>query len=242
MDKIVEISKLDPQKRFETLTQRRWFVAKRTTPFEKVIATVVTYKPSKAHTSRQTMSGGAFDTPTVRGPTSRRDRTLGLDWVGGPDGATNGDTYKPKLKLRDDYPIEYSCEEAMEGRTESLNEVWFRYDYDLTMNGEQDSVEARRAFEWSVLWNVGVELGLYNCSMDMQDSSPNGRQRLMQQEDGTEPTLVQEPEPTRVIALGNEAEDQDIQAGMYSIFKSSTVISPDVDVDTHCFSFLFFVR
>ena len=161
------------------------------------------------------MSDGAFETPKVRGPTSRRDRTL-FDWNGGPDGATDGDTYKPKLILRDDYPIEYSCEDAIEGRTESLNEVWFRYDYDLTMDGEQDPVETRRAFEWSVLWNVGVELGLYNCSIDMQDSTPNGRRRLLQQEDGEESTLI--PELTRVIALGNEAEDQaDIGAGMYCI-------------------------
>lgn len=161
----------------------------------------------------------AFETPKVRGPTSRHDRTL-FDWVGGPDGATNGDMYKPKLKLRDDYPIEYSCEDVMEGRAESISEVWFLYDYELTLDGEQDPVEARRAFEWSVLWNVGVKLGLYNCSIDMQDSSPNGRRRLLQEEDAEErllevmeePTLI--PSFTRVIALGNDAEDQiDVQAG-----------------------------
>ncbi len=149
--------------------------------------------------------------PKVRGTTaSRHDRNLGVDWVGGPDGATNGDTYKPKLKLRDDYPIEYSCEDAVEARSESLNKVWFRYDYDLTMNGERDPVETRRAFEWSVLWNVGVELGLYNCSIDMQASTPNGRRRrrrLMQQDDDEE-RLLGDTEPTLVIALGNEAEDQ----------------------------------
>lgn len=152
----------------------------------------------------------AFATPKVRGPVYRRDRTL-FDWVGGPDGATNGDVYKPKLKLRDDYPIEYSCEDAMEGRGASISEVWFRYDYELTLDGAQDPAETRRAFEWSVLWNVGVELGLYNCSIDMQQGSmpPNGR-RLMQEEGSlgaTDPSLSP-PSLTRVIALGNDEEDQ----------------------------------
>lgn len=162
--------------------------------------------------------------PKVR---SLRRRSL-LDWVGDVDGATNGDVYKPKLKLRDDYPIEYSCEEAVEGRGESISEVWFRYDYELTLNDEQqDPEDTKRAFEWSVLWNVGVELGLYNCSIDMQESVNVGgpHRLLLEQEeedddqrwlggvDEIEKTAVP-PSLTRVVALGNNMEDQiDLEAG-----------------------------
>ena len=168
--------------------------------------------------------------PKVRGPTSLQDRFL-FDWVGDSDGATNGDVYKPKLKLRDDYPIEYSCEDALEGQDASISEVWFRYDYDLTLDGVNDPAETRRAFEWSVLWNVGVELGLYNCSMDMQQSPMNGRHLLMQEErllgatvndaattdDVVVPSVV--PSQTRVIALGNDQEDQmNTQAREYFIY------------------------
>lgn len=177
----------------------------------------------------------AFETPKVRGPRHRRDRSL-VDWVGDKDGATNGDVYKPRLKLRDDYPIEYSCEEAVEGRGESLNEVWFRYDYELTLDGEQDPIETRRALEWSLLWNVGVELGLYNCSIDMQQSAPSTRLRQLQQDNrflgaATDPTFP--PSLTRVVALGNDEEDQvNLQASTYI---SNVLKQPESLHDTvHC--------
>lgn len=162
--------------------------------------------------------------PKVRGPTTLRDRSL--SWVGGSDGATNGDVYKPKLKLRDDYPIEYSCEDALDGEDVSVNEVWFRYDYDLTLNGAQDPIETRRAFEWSVLWNVGVELGLYNCSMDMQEQFPlHGRHRLMMEDRllgaalNNDANDVVDSSETRVIALGNDLEDQmNMQAREFLVY------------------------
>lgn len=187
--------------------------------------------------------------PKVRGPSLRRrkdDRSL-LDWVGGRDGATNGDEYKPKLTLRDNYPIEYSCEAAMEGRGDSISEVWFLYDYELTLNGKEDPTETRREFEWSVLWNVGVELGLYNCSLDMQDAvaaNGGGRWERMLGGAAVPPTLS--PLPTRVVALGNDMEDQmDVEAGTFVVFLlnhcivSFTDLTPRYSIrsttEDHCF-------
>ena len=170
-------------------------------------------------------SDRTFKTPKVRGPSSSHDRKL-FDWVGGSDGATNDDVYKPKLKFRDDYPIEYSCEDAVEDG--DISEVWFMYDYEISLDPTQDPTETRRAFEWSVLWNVGVELGLYNCSLDTQTSEPNERRRVMEEKRSlrrvmkeqrsldVDPTTRSLPSSTRVVALGNDQEDQlDMEAGEF---------------------------
>jgi hypothetical protein len=88
-----------------------------------------------------------------------------------------------------------------------------------------------------VLWNVGVELGLYNCSIDMQQPAPNTRLRQLQQDNrflgaATDPTTFP-PSPTRVVALGNDAEDQvNLEASTYI----ANVLNPLESLHTavHC--------
>jgi hypothetical protein len=50
--------------------------------------------------------------------------------------------------------------------------------------------DIRRSFEWSLLWNMAIEIGLYNCSLDAQ---------------GSQPTLG--PSAFQVVAIGSQTDD-----------------------------------
>lgn len=133
----------------------------------------------------------------IHGPTTtRRDRGL-FEWSSADYEATEGDEYKPRLSIKHGYPIEYSCENVLEEGVEHKN-FPFRFDYDLTFAVASSLVleEVRRHFEWALLWNVGVEIGLYNCSFDAQGPQLTGNlQKLSDQDE------------FQVVALGSAPED-----------------------------------
>jgi hypothetical protein len=110
---------------------------------------------------------------------------------------TVGDEYKPQLSIQDGFPIEYNCENVLE--EETLPEtVWFIFDYEVTLKDAPLGAfpaDIRRSFEWSLLWNVAIDIGLYNCSLDAQYSQP--AQRLWSlTENGFQ-----------VVALGSQNDD-----------------------------------
>jgi hypothetical protein len=110
---------------------------------------------------------------------------------------TVGDEYRPQLIIQDGFPIEYNCENILEEGT--LTEaVWFIFDYEVTLKDAPLGAfpaDIRRSFEWSLLWNVAVEIGFSNCSFDGQNSQT--AQRL--------PSLAESG--FQVVALGSEKDD-----------------------------------
>lgn len=108
-----------------------------------------------------------------------------------------GDEYKPQLSIQDGFPIEYNCENVLlEGTLPDA--VWFIFDYEVTLKDAPLGAfpaDIRRSFEWSLLWNVAIEIGLYNCSLDAQGSQPAQRLRSLA-ESGFQ-----------VVALGSQKDD-----------------------------------
>lgn len=100
---------------------------------------------------------------------------------------------KPQLTIQDGFPIEYNCEKVLEEGTLPPEDLWFIFDYEVTLKHEPFGVfpaDIRRDFEWSLLWNVAIEVGLNNCSLagsgfqvvalgsqndDMIDTEPAGK-------------------------------------------------------------------
>jgi hypothetical protein len=103
--------------------------------------------------------------------------------------------HKPHLifhKDSFDFPIEYTCEAALEEGT-FADSFPFSFDYEITLKdvprGEFPT-DIRRSFEWSLMWNVAIEIGLYACLFDAQ---------------GSQPTLG--PRGFQVVALGSQIDD-----------------------------------
>jgi hypothetical protein len=100
---------------------------------------------------------------------------------------------KPHLIFRKDsfdFPIEYTCEALLVEGT-FVDSFPFTFDYEITLKDAPPGgipTDIRRSFEWSLLWNVAIEIGLYNCSLDAQGSQPR-------------------PSGFQVVALGSQYDD-----------------------------------
>ena len=108
---------------------------------------------------------------------------------------------KPQLTIRDGFPIEYSCENELKEvavRRTLPEALWFIFDYEVTLKDDPLGAfpaDIRRAFEWSLLWNLAIEVGLNNCSLDSQYLKPGQRLRSLSQNG------------FQVVALGSQQDD-----------------------------------
>ena len=108
-------------------------------------------------------------TPQVRGAAFDEDL---ISWIEDRGGATDSDESKPRLVIKDGYPVNYTCREELEewsGGTWTDTDsglIEIQFDFEITLRSPSISTfdENVREFQWSILWEVVKELGISDCS------------------------------------------------------------------------------